>query len=126
MHVDNHRMNDLGRSTGRLAGFAPRNLRQIVPAGGSSPVMSMGAAILSSRRCRAVFCQRTTVLWFDRLEGYGFIVADVGEDVMDHFSAIEGEGFRCLRVGQRVEYDARRTWHDLQAARVRRLADHQP
>jgi cold shock protein len=62
-----------------------------------------------------------TVKWFDTLKGFGFIVAANGEDVLVHFSAIQGEGFRSLFTGEFVEYDARRTTRGLQATRVRRL-----
>ena len=38
-----------------------------------------------------------------------------------HFSAIEGEGFRSLREGQRVEFAIERGSKGLQAVRVRAL-----
>jgi CspA family cold shock protein len=46
------------------------------------------------------------VKWFSRLKGYGFISPDDGEiEVFVHFSAIQGEGYRNLYEGDRVEYD---------------------
>lgn len=46
-----------------------------------------------------------TVKWFSRLKGYGFINPDDGElEVFVHYSAIEGEGYRNLFEGDRVEY----------------------
>lgn len=46
------------------------------------------------------------VKWFSRLKGYGFINPDNGErEVFVHYSAIEGEGYRNLYEGDRVEYD---------------------
>lgn len=46
------------------------------------------------------------VKWFSRLKGYGFIQPDAGEqEVFVHYSAIEGEGYRNLYEGDRVEYD---------------------
>ena len=45
-----------------------------------------------------------TVKWFDPQKGYGFIARDAGGDVFVHFSAIEGEGIRNLREGERVEF----------------------
>ncbi len=45
------------------------------------------------------------VKWFDEAKGYGFIASDDGGDVFVHFSAIQGEGFRSLREGQRVEFE---------------------
>ena len=46
-----------------------------------------------------------TVKWFNDAKGYGFIEYDSGKDVFVHFSAIEGEGFRTLSEGQRVEFE---------------------
>lgn len=46
------------------------------------------------------------VKWFSRLKGYGFIKPDAGEqEVFVHYSAIEGEGYRNLYEGDRVEFD---------------------
>lgn len=46
-----------------------------------------------------------TVKWFSRLKGYGFIDPDEGEqEVFVHYSAINGEGYRNLYEGDRVEY----------------------
>ena len=46
------------------------------------------------------------VKWFNGEKGYGFIARDNEEkDVFVHFSAINAEGFRTLREGQRVEFE---------------------
>lgn len=46
-----------------------------------------------------------TVKWFSRLKGYGFILPDDGDqEVFVHYSAIDGEGYRNLYEGDRVEY----------------------
>lgn len=46
------------------------------------------------------------VKWFSRIKGYGFIKPDEGEqEVFVHYSAIDGEGYRNLYEGDRVEYD---------------------
>ena len=45
-----------------------------------------------------------TVKWFNGQKGYGFIARDGGEDVFVHYSAIEGQGFRNLEEGDRVEF----------------------
>jgi CspA family cold shock protein len=45
-----------------------------------------------------------TVQWFSRVKGYGFIRPDGhDEDVFVHYSVIQGEGYRNLNKGQRVE-----------------------
>ena len=47
-----------------------------------------------------------TVKWFDESKGYGFLMRDDGEkDVFCHHSAIQGEGFKTLAEGAKVEFD---------------------
>lgn len=46
-----------------------------------------------------------TVKWFSRLKGYGFINSDDGgQEIFVHFSAIQGEGYRNLYEGDRVDF----------------------
>lgn len=61
------------------------------------------------------------VKWYDRKKGYGFIVDPSGEDVLVHYTAIEGDGYRCVRGGEKVMYLAVRGPKGLQAQVVRRL-----
>ena len=46
-----------------------------------------------------------TVKFFNAEKGYGFISRDEGNDVFVHFSNIQGDGFKSLSEGQRVEFD---------------------
>jgi CspA family cold shock protein len=59
-----------------------------------------------------------TVKWFNGSKGYGFISRDGGEDVFVHFSAIQGDGFRNLDEGQKVEFSVERGPKGLQASNV--------
>jgi cold shock protein len=59
-----------------------------------------------------------TVKWFNATKGYGFIGRDDGEDVFVHFSALEMEGYRRLKEGQKVEFSVEQGPKGLQAARV--------
>jgi len=46
-----------------------------------------------------------TVKWFNDGKGYGFISNDEGgDDIFVHFSAIQTEGFRTLKEGQKVSF----------------------
>lgn len=45
-----------------------------------------------------------TVKWFNSGKGYGFIEREGGPDVFVHYTALQGEGFRNLEEGQRVEF----------------------
>jgi CspA family cold shock protein len=45
-----------------------------------------------------------TVKWFNDSKGFGFIEREDGPDVFAHFSAIQGDGFKSLAEGQKVQF----------------------
>jgi CspA family cold shock protein len=45
------------------------------------------------------------VKWFNDSKGYGFIEQDNGEDVFVHFSAVQQDGFKSLKTGEKVEFE---------------------
>jgi CspA family cold shock protein len=59
-----------------------------------------------------------TVKWFNGTKGYGFIAREGGEDVFVHFSAIQGEGFKNLNEGQKVEFTVEQGAKGPQASNV--------
>ena len=46
-----------------------------------------------------------TVKFFNSEKGFGFISREQGDDVFVHYSNIQGNGYRSLDEGQRVEFD---------------------
>ncbi len=59
-----------------------------------------------------------TVKWFNETKGYGFIARDSGSDVFVHYSAIQSNGFKTLKEGQRVEFEVGQGPKGLQAVNV--------
>ena len=59
------------------------------------------------------------VKWFDTKMGYGFILGPEGKDVFVHYTNIEGDGFRCLREGEHVEFELIQTPKGWAASHVR-------
>ena len=58
------------------------------------------------------------VKWFSNQKGYGFIQTDNGEDIFEHFSAIQTEGFKTLAQGQEVDFEIIEWQKGPQAANV--------
>ncbi len=65
--------------------------------------------------------EQGTVKWFNSSKGYGFIGRESGEDVFVHFSAIQGEGHRSLKEGERVSFEVTKGPKGLQAENVERV-----
>jgi CspA family cold shock protein len=63
--------------------------------------------------------EQGVVKWFNDTKGFGFIQRSNGEDVFVHFRAIQADGHRSLRDGQRVEFTVAQGQKGLQAEEVR-------
>ncbi len=69
--------------------------------------------LLSAGRMQKFFRRFSTleritgrVKWFNAQKGYGFIVPDNGgKDLFVHYSAIQSEGYKTLKEGQKVEFE---------------------
>lgn len=60
-----------------------------------------------------------TVKWFNDAKGFGFISPDdKGADLFVHHTAIQVQGFRTLKEGQRVNFEAVRGPKGMQADKV--------
>ena len=59
-----------------------------------------------------------TVKWFNEAKGFGFIAQENGPDVFAHFSAIQGDGFRTLVEGQKVQFEITQGQKGPQAANI--------
>ena len=63
-----------------------------------------------------------TVKWFNESKGYGFITPhDGGQDVFVHFSEIQGEGYKVLQEGDKVNFDKTEGQKGPQATNVVKL-----
>ena len=67
------------------------------------------------------FRERGAVKWFNEAKGFGFITREGESDVFVHHSAIQGNGFKTLAEGQRVEFEVEKGQKGLQAKEVRKL-----
>ena len=63
-----------------------------------------------------------SVKWFNGEKGFGFIAQDGGgPDVFVHYSEIQGNGFKTLDEGQRVEFEIGQGQKGPQAQQVRAI-----
>ena len=64
------------------------------------------------------------VKWFNNAKGYGFVVADGGnEDLFAHYSAIQMDGYRTLKAGQPVQFDIIQGPKGLHAINIQAVGD---
>ena len=61
------------------------------------------------------------VKWFNESKGFGFIEQDSGEDVFVHHTSIQGDGFKTLREGQKVDFEVTKGPKGLKAENVKPL-----
>jgi len=59
-----------------------------------------------------------TVKWFNADKGYGFISQESGDDLFVHFSEIQGNGYRSLDEGAKVEFEITQGQKGKQASSV--------
>jgi len=58
------------------------------------------------------------VRWFNNAKGYGFLGREGGEDVFVHYTAIQKDGYKGLKEGDKVGYDVIQGEKGLQADKV--------
>ncbi|MFO0794823.1 MAG: cold-shock protein [Candidatus Brocadiaceae bacterium] len=62
-----------------------------------------------------------TVKWFNDKKGFGFISQDNGDDVFVHQTSIQGQGFRTLAEGDKVEFEVIKDQKGYKATNVVKL-----
>jgi CspA family cold shock protein len=64
------------------------------------------------------------VKWFNDSKGYGFITPDDGgKDVFVHHSQIQGDGYKSLAEGAKVEFEPREGQKGIEATNVVAVAN---
>jgi len=70
-----------------------------------------------------VYMATGTVKWFSDDKGYGFITPDDGaKDLFVHHSNIDGQGFKSLAEGAKVEFESRAGTKGPEATGVRPIS----
>jgi CspA family cold shock protein len=62
-----------------------------------------------------------TVKWFNGSKGYGFIAREEEKDVFVHYKAIEGDGYKTLEEGDKVQFEVEQGPKGLQATKVTKI-----
>jgi cold shock protein len=63
--------------------------------------------------------QTGIVKWFNNTKGYGFILPDNGGgDIFAHYSAIDMDGYKTLKAGQTVQFEAEQGPKGLHAKKI--------
>jgi CspA family cold shock protein len=61
-----------------------------------------------------------TVKWFNDAKGFGFITPDDGsEELFAHFSAVNMDGFKSLKEGQKISFEVTQGPKGKQASNIR-------
>ena len=63
------------------------------------------------------------VKWFSNVKGYGFIEYNDEEEIFVHFTGIEKDGYRSLKEGQEVQFEAIEGARGMQATNVVPLSE---
>ncbi len=62
------------------------------------------------------------VKWFGNQKGYGFITPESSDkEVFVHYSAVQGDGYKTLAEGDKVEFDVTNGPKGEQATNVRKI-----
>ncbi len=62
-----------------------------------------------------------TVKWFSNQKGYGFITQENGKDIFVHFSAVQGDGYKTLQEGDKVDFEVSQGPKGEQATNVKKV-----
>jgi CspA family cold shock protein len=75
----------------------------------------------SRKKRRGLMSLTGRVKWFNDSKGYGFIEQEGGRDIFVHYTAIQGDGFKSLAEGQKVEFEVTEGAKGPQATKVVKL-----
>jgi CspA family cold shock protein len=79
-----------------------------------------GSGFAPGNRNEEVKMSKGTVKWFNDAKGFGFITPeDGGKDLFAHHSEIQMDGFKSLKEGQAVEFEATQGAKGPAASRIR-------